>query len=378
MPQSTQKLAAFVFGVAFVIAMITLAIWFPAPTPFQYTVFRIVLALAVAGVAVMFPGFISVAIPGYLRAGGALAVFVIVYFYSPAPLLGIRVPVNVQLSLHRPGSTTDCPTLAESASVRLIPVAGGPELTARIFGGCKAQVAMPASDAGMIKLELVDAAPYVLSHPDATYSLSDNHWEVSVTDTPRRRLLISLFSYAGQCQNMPSTYTMFETILRSKAQSLRGLFADSDKRYDYLNGVNVLPTGQLSTMSTNEIHSYWQGNGSLQVLSGICFVKPDGDVMRSSIFSGTLSGALPEPYVVDLKVDEREFATTRDLYSASILFALAQEAKSQNADQDVIISYLERSRELVAQIQDNARQPLLAAINRALADVGAPTGVLTH
>jgi hypothetical protein len=64
-----------------------LAIVFPKPYPFQYQVFRIVLALAAAGFVSMTPGFIEVRISTFLRAGGALAVFAIVYFYNPASLV---------------------------------------------------------------------------------------------------------------------------------------------------------------------------------------------------------------------------------------------------------------------------------------------------
>jgi hypothetical protein len=81
-------IAIFAFGVVFVVALLVLAIAFPEPTPFQYTVFRIVLALAVAGVAALIPGFVELNIAAWLKAGGAMAVFAIVYFYSPAQLIG--------------------------------------------------------------------------------------------------------------------------------------------------------------------------------------------------------------------------------------------------------------------------------------------------
>ena len=85
--KSTQQLLAFVFGVVFLIAVLALAVFIPNPTPFQYTVFRIVLALAAGGVAAMIPGFIRAEVPKYVQAGGALAVFVIVFFFSPAALV---------------------------------------------------------------------------------------------------------------------------------------------------------------------------------------------------------------------------------------------------------------------------------------------------
>ena len=49
--------------------------------------FRIVLALASAGIATFVPGFLRLKIKNWLSAGGALAVFAIVYFFSPATLV---------------------------------------------------------------------------------------------------------------------------------------------------------------------------------------------------------------------------------------------------------------------------------------------------
>jgi len=83
-----ERIAIFAFGAIFVVALLLLAVVFPKPTPFQYTVFRIVLALAAAGVATLVPGIIEVKYKTIIRAGGALAVFVIVYFFGPA-ILGV-------------------------------------------------------------------------------------------------------------------------------------------------------------------------------------------------------------------------------------------------------------------------------------------------
>jgi hypothetical protein len=89
--ETAQIVVAFIFGVAFIVTMLVLAISFPRPEPFQYAVFRVTLALAAAGVGAMIPGFISLNInPSaavLIRAGGALAVFLIVYFLSPAGLV---------------------------------------------------------------------------------------------------------------------------------------------------------------------------------------------------------------------------------------------------------------------------------------------------
>lgn len=87
MNKKQQQIAAYAFGVVFVVAMLAIALFVPQPTSFQYLVFRIVLSLATGGVAAMIPGFVQVNIPGIARAGGALAVFVVVFFYNPAALV---------------------------------------------------------------------------------------------------------------------------------------------------------------------------------------------------------------------------------------------------------------------------------------------------
>jgi hypothetical protein len=87
-----QTLLAFVFGVLFVTAILMLATLVPTPTKTQYEIFRIVIALAAGGVGAVIPGLLNLQMNLGLterqrltiRAGGALAVFVIVYFYSPA------------------------------------------------------------------------------------------------------------------------------------------------------------------------------------------------------------------------------------------------------------------------------------------------------
>ena len=97
-----EVIAAFGFGVVFVIAMLVLATLFKEPTEFQYTVFRIVLAIAVAGAASVIPGIVEVELPIGIRAGGAFAVFVIVYFCSPAELANVRVRTAQEIEIDKP------------------------------------------------------------------------------------------------------------------------------------------------------------------------------------------------------------------------------------------------------------------------------------
>lgn len=122
MTPRTQRLVAYSTGVVFVVALLVLAVAFPNPTPFQSNVFRIVLALAAAGFAATIPGFISIEIGTWLRAGGALAVFAIVYFYNPAQLVAqppepSPSPDIVILDTWRTDSVANGPTQAAKFSI---------------------------------------------------------------------------------------------------------------------------------------------------------------------------------------------------------------------------------------------------------------------
>ncbi|MCL9777577.1 tetratricopeptide repeat protein [Vibrio methylphosphonaticus] len=82
-----EKVAGYLFGTIFIATILTLAVVIEIPNSFQWSVFKTILALAAAGVGGVFTGFLQVqgSIQKVkLQAGGALALFVIVYFFSPA------------------------------------------------------------------------------------------------------------------------------------------------------------------------------------------------------------------------------------------------------------------------------------------------------
>ena len=90
-PASTRHLQiglAFLFGCVALGAVLWLAFRAPTLSDQQFEILRIVLALAGGGVGAVVPGFLDVTVTAStklaLRAGGALAVFVILYFWSPA------------------------------------------------------------------------------------------------------------------------------------------------------------------------------------------------------------------------------------------------------------------------------------------------------
>jgi len=83
-----EKIAGFVFGVIFVTALLLLSVFIPEPSAMQYATFKTILALAAAGVGGILAGTIHIkgSIQKWsVRAGGALAIFLVIYFFTPAP-----------------------------------------------------------------------------------------------------------------------------------------------------------------------------------------------------------------------------------------------------------------------------------------------------
>lgn len=96
MNRPTQIASAFLFGFIILTVMLGIAILYPYPSSFQLFVFRVVLALAAGGVAAMLPGFLTITLPPFLRAGGAIAVFAVIYFYNPATLTAKGIETSAQ------------------------------------------------------------------------------------------------------------------------------------------------------------------------------------------------------------------------------------------------------------------------------------------
>ena len=81
-------LLAFVFGCVFVAVVLALAFKGGTLDDRRFEILRIVLALAGGGVGGVIPGFLDLNMKAgakwALRAGGGLAVFIVLYFWSPA------------------------------------------------------------------------------------------------------------------------------------------------------------------------------------------------------------------------------------------------------------------------------------------------------
>jgi hypothetical protein len=86
---SHDKVAAFAFGTVFIALLLFMVKANEKISPEAFTIFRIILALAAGGIGAVVPGVLDVRMKGFLRAGGAMGMFAVVYFFSPpAPNVG--------------------------------------------------------------------------------------------------------------------------------------------------------------------------------------------------------------------------------------------------------------------------------------------------
>ena len=106
-----ERVSIFAAGFVLISALIWIALIVPQPTDFQYTVFRIVLALSGAAFAALIPGSIDLKYRGAIRAGGAVAVLVIVFFFKTAPPTSSN-PTHGDISI-----IGDCNAVGSSASI---------------------------------------------------------------------------------------------------------------------------------------------------------------------------------------------------------------------------------------------------------------------
>lgn len=109
-----EKVTGFAFGTIFIGVLLFIAFLVPAPTVTQWFVCRVVLAIAAAGIASIIPGLIAVKISAVVRAGGAIAVFVVVYWFNPPRLVSTE---NPEVSIHQTTGGESSPAVVASGDV---------------------------------------------------------------------------------------------------------------------------------------------------------------------------------------------------------------------------------------------------------------------
>jgi len=79
-----KTILSFVLGASLILIILIVTIIRPCPSDAQFFMYKIILAIALAGVAAVIPGFLRIHYQNTISAGGAIAVFVLVFLYEPA------------------------------------------------------------------------------------------------------------------------------------------------------------------------------------------------------------------------------------------------------------------------------------------------------
>jgi hypothetical protein len=141
---ATERWFAFAFGVIFSSVLLYLGAVQTNPTPLQIKIDVTILALAAAGVGAILPGSLHVSYRGYLRAGGALGLFALVFLSEPA--IGKGVAHFVEPSVSARPAVESFLAAIDSKDARASWVLLGPSAKNHVSGGEPAWVELYRND----------------------------------------------------------------------------------------------------------------------------------------------------------------------------------------------------------------------------------------
>lgn len=172
-PNAGGKIPLYI-GIGALLVVILLIVLYPCPTGVQFFVIRTLTALGVAGLAYFLPGSLDLNLPEGVKAGGSLAVLVLLYLLNPAGgLLGkdcnAQVPVTV--FVHGPGGCEDL--ILDQGQVMMRVEKTGERKEEAIDG--KGQAKFSGLRVGeRVRLQIKFSEPYRAVRPDSVYTISEN------------------------------------------------------------------------------------------------------------------------------------------------------------------------------------------------------------
>ena len=164
-------------GIGLLAIILLLVIFIPCPSASQYFVFRIIIAIAAAGLATVIPGTLSIEIANGVKAGGALAIFAIIYFFDPASTVATNKCVDETFDLtvfvHGKGGLED--KILKDQGWVCVYLNSKPEKV-KIDGDGKATFTeiSPTFLNSKVRITIDHPQPYQSTHPDSMYELKKN------------------------------------------------------------------------------------------------------------------------------------------------------------------------------------------------------------
>jgi len=164
-------------GIGLTVAILLLVIFIPCPSTSQYFVFRIIIALAAAGLASVVPGIFKINFTNGITAGGAIAIFAVVYFFDPASSVGEGKCANETFTLtvfvHGKGGLED--KILKDQGLVCVYLNSLPE-KAKIDENGKATFTeiSPTFLNSKVRITIEHPQPYQSTHADSLYELKKN------------------------------------------------------------------------------------------------------------------------------------------------------------------------------------------------------------
>lgn len=164
-------------GAALIVVILLLVIFIPCPSATQYFVFRIVIALAAAGLVAVIPGVLKINLTNGITASGAIAIFAIVYFFDPASVVAANKcetdTFNLTVFVHGKGGKED--KILKGQGLVCVYLNSNPE-KASIDEDGKASFSeiSPTFLNSKVRITIEHPQPYQSTHPDSLYELTRN------------------------------------------------------------------------------------------------------------------------------------------------------------------------------------------------------------
>ncbi len=266
--------------------------------------------------------------------------------------------------------TNDCPYFPPETRIEIKQF--GSTIYSGQLQGCVGELSVSGDRRAGVSLFLKNAGSYELSS-DAIFSLGVARWEAFVKTANPARVRVSLFKYTkGQCQS-DSDFDSFHAILSAKVQSLREKFP-AESRFDYLANLKVITDDTAQTpQSLNEFLIYWKETNSLQLLTGMCFVKGGKEWMHSRVYVGPVETGSAESFIeLESPCDVTQFSAQQDVHLASMLLTLARDAATRAQDSALAAQYVSKALEYIAREKGPSAQRLRDNIEAVRAQFRIP------
>lgn len=175
-PEPVSKTSMWL-GAALIVVILLLVIFIPCPSATQYFVFRIVIALAAAGLVAVIPGALKINLTNGITASGAIAVFAILYFFDPASVVAANKcendTFNLTVFVYGKGGKED--KILKGQGLVCVYLNSNPE-KASIDEDGKAGFSeiSPTFLNSKVRITIEHPQPYQSTHPDSLYELQRN------------------------------------------------------------------------------------------------------------------------------------------------------------------------------------------------------------